>query len=186
MADSNITKQALATALRELMEQVPFDKIQVLHICDRCGMNRKSFYYHFKDKYDLLNWIFDTEILSFLCEYTKLKNTESRIDLIQKICDYFYDNRKFYRKALKIKGQNSFSEHFRECIVPILRIRLEQTIGDNADDFALNFLTDAAICTLERWLLDKNCIPSEQFVSKLMKLIQNGADAVQREINQSE
>ena len=57
MADSNITKQALATALRELMEQVPFDKIQVQHICERCGMNRKSFYYHFKDKYDLLNWI---------------------------------------------------------------------------------------------------------------------------------
>ena len=25
-------------------------------------MNRKSFYYHFKDKYDLVNWIFDTEI----------------------------------------------------------------------------------------------------------------------------
>lgn len=62
MAASNITKRALATALWELMKEVPFDKIQVANICERCGMNRKSFYYHFKDKYDLVNWIFDVVI----------------------------------------------------------------------------------------------------------------------------
>ncbi len=79
MADSNITKQALATSLRELMEEVPFDKINVAQICERCGMNRKSFYYHFKDKYDLVNWhsksrvkilfqIIIQSILSLSCE----------------------------------------------------------------------------------------------------------------------
>jgi AcrR family transcriptional regulator len=46
LAASNITKQALATALRELMQEEPFDKIQVAQICERCDMNRKSFYYH--------------------------------------------------------------------------------------------------------------------------------------------
>ena len=55
-------KQAFADALRKLLEQKPFAKISVSHICEECGMNRKSFYYHFKDKYDLVNWIFDTEI----------------------------------------------------------------------------------------------------------------------------
>ena len=60
MADSNITKRALAQALQELMEEVPFDKINVTQICEKCGINRKSFYYHFKDKYDLANWIFYT------------------------------------------------------------------------------------------------------------------------------
>ncbi len=51
------------------MEEVPFDKIQMTDICDRCGMNRKNFYYHLKVKYDLLNWIFDTEIISFAQHY---------------------------------------------------------------------------------------------------------------------
>lgn len=50
MADSNITKRALATSLKELMLEQPFDKINVAQICARCNMNRKSFYYHFKDK----------------------------------------------------------------------------------------------------------------------------------------
>ena len=63
MADSNITKKALAGALKELMDTKPFQKISVSDICERCQMNRKSFYYHFKDKYDLMNWIYDTEFI---------------------------------------------------------------------------------------------------------------------------
>ena len=63
MADSNITKQAMATAFKELLQEQSFEKISVSDICDRCHMNRKSFYYHFKDKFDLANWIFDTEFM---------------------------------------------------------------------------------------------------------------------------
>ena len=50
MADSNITKNALAASLKNLMREKPFEKISVSDICEACGMNRKSFYYHFKDK----------------------------------------------------------------------------------------------------------------------------------------
>ena len=64
MSDSNITKKALATALKKLMQTQPFDKISVGKICEACELNRKSFYYHFKDKYDLVEWIFDTEFIA--------------------------------------------------------------------------------------------------------------------------
>lgn len=63
MADSSITKKALANAMKELMEQKKFSKINVGEICSLCNMNRKSFYYHFKDKYDLVNWIFYSEFV---------------------------------------------------------------------------------------------------------------------------
>ena len=95
MADSNITKRALATALKELMEELPFDKINVAHICERCDMNRKSFYYHFKDKYDLVNWIFDTEIISFMQSYSSSTELSERAEVILEICRYFYENRSF-------------------------------------------------------------------------------------------
>lgn len=183
MADSNITKRALATALRELMEEVPFDKIQVAHICERCDMNRKSFYYHFKDKYDLLNWIFDTEIIAFVQGHFAEEKIEQRVEAIQDVCDYFYENRDFYRKALRIQGQNSFSEHFREYIMPILKIRLSYMVEDSEDDFALNFFTDAVICTFERWLLDKNCMPPDEFIAKLLRLIYQGTTALHKQFN---
>lgn len=184
MADSNITKRALATALRELMEEVPFDKIQVAHICERCDMNRKSFYYHFKDKYDLLNWIFDTEIITFIQGYSGDEKIEKRVEAIRDVCNYFYENRNFYRKALKVQGQNSFSEHFGEYIKPFLKIRLAYLIGDCEDEFSLNFFTDAIVCAIERWLLDKNCMPSDEFITKMLRLVYKGADTLHKELNQ--
>ena len=64
MAESGTTKQALAEAMKTLLIQRPFRKVSVGDICEVCGMSRKSFYYHFKDKYDLLNWIFQTEFVA--------------------------------------------------------------------------------------------------------------------------
>ena len=46
------------------METKPFSQISVSDICGKCEMNRKSFYYHFKDKYDLVNWIYRTEFIA--------------------------------------------------------------------------------------------------------------------------
>ena len=63
MSGSLVTKQALANSLKELMNTQGFSKISVKDIVEKCGMNRKSFYYHFKDKYDLVNWIFYTELI---------------------------------------------------------------------------------------------------------------------------
>jgi len=187
MADGNITKQALAASLRELMEEVPFDKINVGQICERCGMNRKSFYYHFKDKYDLVNWIFDTEFISLAAGSFPAQTYCERWDLIEKVCKYFYDNRDFYRRALQIKGQNSFPDHFAEYIHPILKSRLVYLIGsEQADEFATDFLADAVLCAIKRWLSAKDCIPPELFAAQIKRLFQSGAIAVCREIGQKQ
>ena len=184
MADSNITKRALAAALRELMEEMPFDKIQIAQICERCDMNRKSFYYHFKDKYDLVNWIFDTEFISFARESAKYLSSDDRWELIERACEHFYADKAFYRKALMITGQNSLSDHLREYLFPLIKIRIMQLLSDDiADEFTVNFFTDAVLCAIERWLLDKHCMPPEEFVTKIKQIVQDGAAAIYREMN---
>lgn len=185
MADSNITKHALAMALRELMTELPFEKINVAHICERCGMNRKSFYYHFKDKYDLVNWIFDTEIIFLVRDEDLETSYEKHWEFIEKICFYFYENHAFYRKALQIQGQNSFADHFREYSRPLLSARLTYLYANEPiDEFALDFFTDAIVCTVERWLLKKDCLPPEQFVEKIKSLTEKGAASICREMRQ--
>lgn len=52
------TKKALAAALKKLLEHKTLDKITVSDLTDACGVNRQTFYYHFKDIYDLLEWIY--------------------------------------------------------------------------------------------------------------------------------
>ena len=184
MPDSNITKKALATALKELMHEVPFERINVAHICEKCDMNRKSFYYHFKDKYDLVNWIFDTEFLTLAKDSVTSVHYDERWAVIERVCIYFYNNRSFYRKALKINGQNSFSDHLREYAFPLLKIQLSTLIGDDhIDDFAVSFFADATVCAIERWLMDKESTPPEQFVAKLKDQFQRGTVAVYQQMN---
>lgn len=170
LADSTITKQALAAALKELMAEIPFEKINVAHICEKCNMNRKSFYYHFKDKYDLVNWIFDIEFISVVTQ----KGYGDRWELFEILADYFYQNRVFYRKALKIKGQNSFSEHFQECLRPVLQVQLEKLTGnDKMEKFMLDLLADICICAFTRWLSEKDCFPPKQFVAIIQTIAEN-------------
>lgn len=187
MADSNITKRALATSLKELMAEQLFDKINVAQICERCNMNRKSFYYHFKDKYDLVNWIFDTEFIELLKHENLSAGYAEHWAFIEKTCRYFYQNHSFYRKALQIKGQNSFSDHFREYIRPLIAERISTLFGEEQpDEFTLDFLSDTMICAMERWLLSKECMPPEQFVNKLKTLTEKCAHAIFQEMSQAE
>lgn len=187
MADSNITKQALAASLKELMLEQSFDKINVAQICERCNRNRKSFYYHFKDKYDLVNWIFDTEFIALFKNENLTANYKERWAFIEKTCRYFYQNHAFYRKALQIKGQNSFSDHFREYIRPLLADRISRLFGqEQPDEFTMDFFTDAVLCAMERWLLNKECMPPEQFLGKLKVLMEEGARSICREMSQAE
>ena len=53
---SQLTKRALETSLKHLLLQKPLDKITVSDLTDDCGINRMTFYYHFKDIYDLVEW----------------------------------------------------------------------------------------------------------------------------------
>ena len=52
----NRTRRELSAALRELLRQRPLDQLRVRELTERCGLRRQSFYYHFKDVYDLFAW----------------------------------------------------------------------------------------------------------------------------------
>lgn len=163
MADSNITKRVLATSLKKLMEEKPFEKISVGDICEKCDMNRKSFYYHFKDKYDLVNWIFDTEFIAV----AHTKNYDDIWDLLNAMSYFFYDNRNFYRKALCIKGQNSFSDHFKELILPVISDRIQSVSEEEITSFQVTFIADAVVIAIQRWLVENRTIDPDEFVRQI-------------------
>lgn len=163
MADSGITKRALAASLKELMREKPFQKIGIAEICAGCDMNRKSFYYHFKDKYALVNWIFDTEtgLLFRSCG-------DRAEDRLAELCAYLWQNRDFYRKALRVEGQNSFASHFRDNCVRDLVVNISRSYSSA---FCTDFLTDAAVCAVKRWLSEKEPVHHTDFFKKLCPLL---------------
>lgn len=174
MSDSQITKKALAESMKKLMEERPVKKINISDIVTGCNMNRQSFYYHFKDKYDLINWIYYTEFI------VNIKNLPiSSWEILEKTCDFFYNNKKFYKNAFQVTGQNSFSEYFIEVLHPILTVHLNDVFKNKKNvDFYATFYADAIRISISRWLLEGAKIPPEQFVT----LIKNAVECVAKSL----
>lgn len=170
MADSNLTKNALAESMKKMMRQKPFEKISVSDICTDCGINRKSFYYHFKDKYDLVNWIF---YVGFIGEMD-LEKYKTGWDWMQDICRFFYREKEFYREALKIDGQNSFKDYLTEVVWPISSFFLGELIpSDEDDNFTLTVISDIFLTSIVRWLSGGYDTPmdADEFLERMKKLI---------------
>ncbi len=186
MPDSGITKRALSNALKELMKDKSFVSISVSEICDRCDMNRKSFYYHFKDKYDLVNWIFDTEVFDVI-QSMPLNEEETGLDgkfaYFVRLMHFFYDNRSFYKKAFLIEGQNSFCEHFRELCYPVFANKVRRMYdNENNTDFQADFYADAIIYSIKRWITDSAPMSPEEYSKNLFECIIKPAIYIANEV----
>ena len=55
------TKKAIAGVFKELLLVKPLHKITINDIAEKCEINRQTFYYHFQDIYDLVEWICQTD-----------------------------------------------------------------------------------------------------------------------------
>ena len=152
MSDSNITKLALANSLKALMVKKPFDKISVGDISDNCALTRQTFYYHFQDKYDLMNWIYYTETMRFISSYDTLEHwTEGLV----RLCRYMRENKTFYTNALATTGPNSFPEYLHGYILNITQTAVESALKKPFDPekwgFFVEFFTTAFVSYIIRW-----------------------------------
>ena len=168
MSESCHTKQRLAHALKTLLHRKPLSKISISELCAQCEMSRKSFYYHFRDKYDLVIWIFETEFLSSL----NAADMHSEWDFLLNLCKYFKDNQIFYRRVLETDGQNSLAEYLRALMYPIVSHLMPDLSADSTLlQFYVHFYSDAFLSSVRRWLNDEPKLDAQTFVSLLGKCI---------------
>lgn len=107
------TDLLLAESFKELVCQQPIEKITIKAITDRAGVIRPTFYNHFQDKYELLEWIIRTQVL----EPTKPLIHAGMIDeALKLIFTSVKEEGEFYQKAVRLEGQNSFEEITKRCI----------------------------------------------------------------------
>ena len=168
MADSNITKNALAVSMKKLMEKKPFSKISVGDICEDCGMNRKSFYYHFRDKYDLVNWIFYVDFI----ERMDWDACRSPWDMLVALCRHFDAERQFYQNALQVEGQNSFREYFCGMVKPVLVFISNNMVEEENEkkDFYIGLFSEGLLEELMYWLREGNGIGPDEFAQDLHRI----------------
>ena len=119
------TKERMAEVFKELVCRKSFHKITIRDITKECQMTRENFYYHFRDKYDILGWIFEHEIVDNLpgesVDFEKWIGC--MVHLVLK--DY-----KFYHKVLK----DLEYRQARYYLYPIFEKRIRLWVRELFDD----------------------------------------------------
>lgn len=141
MSTAAFTKYMVAKGTKELLQTKDFEDISVGDIARHCHISRNTFYYHFKDKYDVISWIFYSEITPIIGESPSMDNWA---DSLLALCRYLQEKRVLYRKVLHIQGQNSFSECLMEFYVNLTQKLLLNAGGDR-------FLSPGQIRTISRF-----------------------------------
>lgn len=109
------TKKAILQTFQEMLEKIPFDKITVSAIVAKCEISSNTFYYHFRDIYDLL----DTWLLMKKTGYLENISGQTRWQDIT--------------KAL-VRDLKSHSELVYHLFNSISRERLERCVFESTDD----------------------------------------------------
>lgn len=107
MSVSDITKQAIVDTVKKLVREKPIEKISVGEITHVCGLNRNTFYYHFKDKYEIFEYVFNAEVAPLLEPYMTLEHWADSTDVL---CRHMKSEKEFYTNALKSQGTNTMRE----------------------------------------------------------------------------
>lgn len=103
----------LAESLKEIATKHPIEKITIKEITDKAGVIRPTFYNHFQDKFELLEWILKKDLLEPV--HPLIQNgmiSEAMVLLFSNI----EKERAFYTRAIKLEGPVSFRSIAQKCV----------------------------------------------------------------------
>ena len=117
MSTSDIIKNVIAEGTKEMIRETSVESITVTEICEKTGVNRRTFYRYFRDKFDVINWIYYNDALMKFDHY----ESWSIFDYMPRIMESLYRDKKYYINALKYKGQNSFRDYCTSCLEKLIK-----------------------------------------------------------------
>ena len=74
---SNQRKEMIASKFKEMLRTKSLSKISVSELIRQCGINRKTFYYHFEDIFALLKWTMEQETIKIIRQYDLFRDYET-------------------------------------------------------------------------------------------------------------
>uniref|UniRef100_UPI003FF0620A TetR/AcrR family transcriptional regulator C-terminal domain-containing protein n=1 Tax=Roseburia sp. TaxID=2049040 RepID=UPI003FF0620A len=107
----------LAESFKELAVKQPIEKITIKEITDKAGVIRPTFYNHFQDKYELLEWIIKAQLLDPIEPLVQNGMVNEALTLLFTNIE---KEKEFYSRAVRLEGQNSFGVITQKCVEELL------------------------------------------------------------------
>lgn len=172
MANSNITKKALAQSLKELGASKILDKITVADITEHCGVNRQTFYYHFDDKYELLNWIYTQDLFIPL---TRDLTFENWGDKLVQLFQYMKQQKSFFMNTIK-SSNNFFAEYTNKIFAElfkkaIVELNMYSHLNEKEQDIYARFFAYGLTGVVVDWAMKGMKEDEDQLTDLLQHMI---------------
>lgn len=115
-----------AKAIKSLIKKQPLDKITVIDIVSTAGKTRQTFYRHFQDKYDLVNWYFEKLVLKSFEEMNQGGSLQEALNL--KFA-FIEQEHAFFKEAFKSNDYNNLIHYDFCCIYDFYKNYIYKNTG---------------------------------------------------------
>ena len=167
----------LADALKEQMKKKPFEKITVSELVNSTNINRKTFYYHFEDIYDLLKWMLEEEAIDVVRHFDFLFDYEEAITFV---LNYLDNNNNIIKCAYNSIGRDElkrfFYTDFHDIVIAIIENAekiTQKKLELDYKEFLIEFYMEALTGMLLEWLLNPEKFSRDQITTYLVQTIKD-------------
>ena len=161
------TKQLYADALRSLLGNRSFEDVRVADLCRLSGTNRATFYYHFRDKYDLCAWIYTQTMEEAFRDDGRWISVEQAAASMSRM----QEEGDFYRKIFAHKSQNALWEYIADYNMHLFENICLQQNGAPPDEplaFAIRYHCYACIGLTVEWLMKRRPMSAGELAARMI------------------
>ena len=172
---TQVTKRALEEALKRMLLEQPLSKITIQDLADECGISRMTFYYHFKDIYDLVEWSFVEDANAI---FQAAPSTESWEMALQHVFEMIKKDELFIMSVYHAVSREQIERYLHLVIHHLMSQLIEKSVAtagislkDKEGLFVTNFYKYALIGTLLDWVKSDMKADYQELVVQLTSLI---------------
>lgn len=148
------TKKAIAYSFRDLLKEKPFNKITINNIAKNCDINRQTFYYHFQDIQDLIEWICIEEVEKILKIDNHYETWEDKFlsvfNLMEK--EKIFIINIYHSVSIEILRKNLYKLVFPIIYEEIVNKSKEKNLKEKDIIFITNFYKYAFVSIVLDWI----------------------------------
>lgn len=165
------TKKALSSTFKKAIEEKPLSKITISELCKSCGINRKTFYYHFEDVYALMRWTFEQEAIDIVRKFDLPKDHKEALHFI---IDYVDANKHIANCIYDAVGREGMKRFFFSDLEQTIKLligsvekRFNKAIDPGYRQFLCEFYANAFSDLLIDWLADRSIRSREDMINDI-------------------
>lgn len=150
----NKTKYEIKEALKNRLQSKPLDKITIGDLTEDCGISRMTFYYHFKDIYDLVEWMCVEDVSQALQDK---KTYDTWSEGLYQIFEAIYENKSVVMNAHRSISRESMERFLFNVTQGLIMDVVEEKssgldVSENDRQFIANFYKYSFVGIILDWI----------------------------------